>query len=119
MTGHFSKFQTSKVWTFRYRTFKECCWFFKKVNKVKVKNVFFNSKNCRKLRKFIKKTDLICAANVISYIPNLNDLMKGLDILISKKGVFVFEEPYLGSMFKKISYDQIYDAHIYIFSLIL
>ena len=43
--------------------------------------------------------------------------MKGLDILISKKGVFVFEEPYLGSMFKKISYDQIYDAHIYIFSL--
>ncbi len=91
--------------------------FSKKVNKVKVKNVFFNSKNCRKLRKFIKNTDLICAANVISHIPNLNDLMKGLDILISKKGVFVFEEPYLGSMFKKISYDQIYDAHIYIFSL--
>ena len=91
--------------------------FSKKVNKVKVRNVFFNSKNCRKLKKFKKKTDLICAANVISHIPNLNDLMKGLDILISKKGVFIFEEPYLGSMFKKISYDQIYDAHIFIFSL--
>ena len=27
-----------------------------------------------------------------------------------------FEEPYLGSMYKKISYDQIYDEHIYMFS---
>tara|TARA_B100000963_G_C22550894_1_gene636728 strand:- start:63 stop:1268 length:1206 start_codon:yes stop_codon:yes gene_type:complete len=89
----------------------------KRINKVKVNNVFFNSKNCNKLKKYKKKTDLICAANVISHIPNLNDLMKGLNILISKNGVFVFEEPYLGSMFKKISYDQIYDAHIFIFSL--
>ena len=30
---------------------------------------------------------------------------------------FIFEEPYLGSMFKKVSYDQIYDAHVFIFSL--
>ena len=35
----------------------------------------------------------------------------------SPKGVFVFEEPYLGSMFEKTSYDQIYDAHVFIFSL--
>ena len=27
-----------------------------------------------------------------------------------------FEEPYIGSMFKKVSYDQIYDEHIFIFS---
>ena len=35
----------------------------------------------------------------------------------SKKGLFIFEEPYLGSMFEKTSYDQIYDEHIYIFSV--
>ena len=69
------------------------------------------------MQKFKKKTDLICAANVISHIPNLNDLIRGLDFLISKKGVFVFEEPSLGSMFKRTSYDQIYDAHIFIFSI--
>ena len=44
-------------------------------------------------------------------------MIKGIDFLLSQRGVFVFEEPYLGSMFKKISYDQIYDAHIFIFSL--
>ena len=89
----------------------------KKINKINVKNEFFSFKNSQKLSSFKNKTDLICAANVISHIPNLNDMIKGIDILLSKKGVFVFEEPYLGSMFKKISYDQIYDAHIFIFSI--
>ena len=89
----------------------------KKINKINVKNEFFSFKNSKKLNNFKNKTDLICAANVISHIPNLNDMIKGLSILLSKKGVFVFEEPYLGSMFKKVSYDQIYDAHIFIFSL--
>ena len=36
--------------------------------------------------------------------------------MLSKEGVFIFEEPYLGSMFEKTSYDQIYDEHIFIFS---
>ena len=35
----------------------------------------------------------------------------------NKNGFFIFEEPYLGSMFKKISYDQIYDEHIFMFSV--
>ena len=89
----------------------------RKINKVTVKNEFFTYKNYKKLKKFKKKTSLICAANVISHIPNLKDLIKGLNVLLSKKGVFVFEEPYLGSMFNKVSYDQIYDAHIFIFSI--
>ena len=79
---------------------------------------FFNYKNVYDLKKFKYKTDLICAANVICHIPDLNDLIKGVDVLLSKKGVFVFEEPYLGSMLKKVSYDQIYDAHLFIFSLL-
>ena len=46
----------------------------------------------------------------------MNDLIKTLDKLLAKDGVFIFEEPYLGSMFEKTSYDQIYDEHIFIFS---
>ena len=38
-----------------------------------------------KLNNFKSKTDLICAANVISHIPNLNDMIKGLNTLLSKK----------------------------------
>ena len=88
-----------------------------KKNGINVINKFFTSKTANTLKKFKKKTDIICAANAICHIPNLNDLIKGIDILLSKKGVFIFEEPYLGSMYKKTSYDQIYDEHIFMFSV--
>ena len=46
----------------------------------------------------------------------MNDLIEAVDLLLSSNGTFIFEEPYLGSMFKKVSYDQIYDEHIFMFS---
>ncbi len=86
-------------------------------NGVKTINEFFNYKNASKLKKLKKKTDLICAANAICHVPDLKNLIKGIDYLLSPKGHFIFEEPYLGSMFEKISYDQIYDEHIFMFSV--
>ena len=79
-------------------------------------NNFFNTSNTKKLNEFLGKTDLICASNVICHVPDLNDLIESIDLLLSKDGTFIFEEPYLGSMFEKISYDQIYDEHIFMFS---
>ena len=37
--------------------------------------------------------------------------------MLSPNGTIIFEEPYLGSMYEKTSYDQIYDEHVYMFSL--
>ena len=85
-------------------------------NNVPTINEFFNTKTAKKLTKFLGTTDLICASNVICHIPDLNNLIEAVDLLLSKDGVFVFEEPYLGSMFEKVSYDQIYDEHIFMFS---
>ena len=84
---------------------------------IKTLNSFFTYKNVKKLKKFRKKTDIICAANVICHVPNLIDLIKGIDFLLNRRGLFIFEEPYLGSMYEKTSYDQIYDEHIFIFSV--
>ena len=84
---------------------------------IKTLNKFFNLKNVQKLKNLREKVDVICAANVICHIPDLVSLIKGVKYLLSKKGVFIFEEPYLGSMYEKTSYDQIYDEHIYIFSV--
>ena len=64
------------------------------------------------------KADLIVSANVICHIPDLNSLAKNVASLLTEDGVFVFEEPYLGAMIEKTSYDQLYDEHIYIFSAI-
>jgi len=86
-------------------------------NGVKTINQFFNYKNVSKLKNLKNKTDIICAANAICHVPNLKDLIYGIDFLLNKNGVFIFEEPYLGSMFEKGSYDQIYDEHIFMFSV--
>ena len=90
----------------------------KLANKLGVKtiNSFFNKNAIDLIKNFKNKTDLIFAANVICHIPNLSEVIETIDKFLSQDGIFVFEEPYLGSMFEKVSYDQIYDEHIFMFS---
>ena len=85
-------------------------------NRINTINNFFGLQSIDLIKNFKGKTDVIYAANVICHIPDLNNLIKTVDKLLSKNGVFIFEEPYLGSMFQKTSYDQIYDEHIFMFS---
>ena len=37
--------------------------------------------------------------------------------MLSKNGVLVVEDPYIGRVLKLNSYDQFYDEHVYVFSL--
>ena len=50
------------------------------------------------------------------HIPDLRDVAKGVDTLLKDDGVFIFEDPYLGDVLEKTSYDQIYDEHVFLFS---
>ena len=85
-------------------------------NGIPTLNSFFNKASVINLREYLGKTDLVCASNVICHVPDLNDLIEAVNLLLSSDGTFIFEEPYLGSMFEKVSYDQIYDEHIFMFS---
>jgi methylation protein EvaC len=60
--------------------------------------------------------DAILAANVMCHIPDLPGVAAGVQRLLKRDGVFIFEDPYLGDMITKTSYDQIYDEHVFIFS---
>ena len=80
-------------------------------------NNFFNLNSVKSNKKIKNKVNIICAANAICHIPDLKNLIKSVDYLLSEEGLFIFEEPYLGSMYKKGSYDQIYDEHIFMFSV--
>ncbi len=85
-------------------------------NGIPTLNCFFNKENVANLKEYLGQTDLICASNVICHVPDLNNLIETVSLLLSSDGTFIFEEPYLGSMFEKVSYDQIYDEHIFMFS---
>ena len=69
-------------------------------NDIKTINKFFNIENIKILKNFENNTDVICASNVICHIPDLKELIFTIDKLLNKKGVFIFEEPYMGSMFE-------------------
>lgn len=56
------------------------------------------------------------AANVMCHIPDISGVVKGIRTLLKPDGVVMFEDPYLGDVVEKISYDQIYDEHVFLFS---
>ena len=62
------------------------------------------------------EVDLIYAANTLTHISNLDNVFKSIDILLSKKGILIIEDPSLMECLKKNSYDQFYNEHIYLFS---
>ena len=62
--------------------------------------------------------DIIFSANCICHIPDLDDTFKAAENLLTYNGVFIFEDPSLAGMINNNSYDQIYDEHPHIFSVI-
>lgn len=79
---------------------------------------FFNEDAARAIRDQYGPADAVLGANVICHIPDLHSIVRGLDVLLKEKGVFIFEEPYLGDIVIRNSYDQIYDEHVFYFSLV-
>jgi len=77
---------------------------------------FWDTNLARKIIKKRGKIDLIYSANTISHIPNLKEVFKAISICLNHNGVFVFEDPYIGSVLKNNSYDQFYDEHVHVFS---
>jgi len=86
-------------------------------NGVNTISEFFGEETSRNVEKEYGKADIISAANVMCHIPDLNSVGKGVELLLKDTGIFVFEDPYLGDVIQKTSYDQIYDEHVYIFSV--
>ncbi len=87
-------------------------------NKFKTYNSFWTKKLAKKIIKNNKKIDLIYSANTISHIPNLKEVFSAVSLALSKNGVLIFEDPYIGAVIKINSYDQFYDEHVHLFSLI-
>lgn len=77
---------------------------------------FFNLELANRLVEEHGQADAVLSANVMCHIPDINAVAAGIARLLKPDGVLMFEDPYLGSMVEKTSYDQIYDEHVFIFS---
>ena len=81
-------------------------------------NVFFGPEAATKIVGERGQADAILAANVMCHIPDLNGVAEAAATLLKPSGVLIFEEPYLGDVLEKTSYDQIYDEHVFLFSVL-
>lgn len=77
---------------------------------------FFGPSTAAEIVNEYGRANALIAANVMCHIPDMNGIAQGADLLLKQDGVLIFEDPYLGAMIEKTSYDQIYDEHVYIFS---
>jgi len=78
---------------------------------------FFGEKLAEKLSSEEIKADLIIGNNVLAHVPNINDFVKGLYILLKPNGVINMEFPHLLQLIKHNQFDTIYHEHFSYFSL--
>jgi methylation protein EvaC len=80
-------------------------------------NCFWNDEAAEEILRIKGKQDVIYAANCMCHIQDIQNAFKNVSRVISKTGVFIFEDPSLLNMLDRGSYDQLYGAHAYIFSV--
>lgn len=65
-----------------------------------------------------RKADLIVGNNVLAQVPDLNDFVGGMKVLLKPEGVITLEFPHLSRLIEENQFDTIYHEHFSYFSLI-
>jgi 2-polyprenyl-3-methyl-5-hydroxy-6-metoxy-1,4-benzoquinol methylase len=78
---------------------------------------FFGRQTARELVAAGRRADLILGNNVLAQVPDLNDFVAGLKILLAPAGVITIEFPHLHQTVVGNQFDQVYHEHFSYFSL--
>jgi len=79
---------------------------------------FFGVALASKLAAEGKRADLIAGNNVLAQVPDLNDFVGGMKILLKPQGVITIEFPHLMRLMEENQFDTIYHEHFSYFSFI-
>ena len=79
---------------------------------------FFGTQVARELVKERGGADLVVGNNVLAQVPQLNDFVEGLRILLKPTGVLTLEFPHLLRLMEGNEFDTIYHEHFSYFSLL-
>jgi len=83
---------------------------------VQTLEAFFGEDTATTLRNEGKSADLLLGNNVLAHVPDLNDFVAGLKILLKPRGVITMEFPHLLQLMQKNQFDTIYHEHFSYFS---
>jgi SAM-dependent methyltransferase len=79
---------------------------------------FFGACTAQRMRDEGLRPDLVVANNVLAHVPDLDDFVRGLAILLDDGGALTMEFPHLLRMVEGCEFDTIYHEHYSYFSLI-
>jgi 2-polyprenyl-3-methyl-5-hydroxy-6-metoxy-1,4-benzoquinol methylase len=79
---------------------------------------FFGEKTAKELVDKGIEADLLLGNNVLAHVPNLNDFIKGMKIILKKNGTITMEFPHLLRLIKENQFDTIYHEHFSYFSFL-
>lgn len=85
---------------------------------VKTEVAFFGIETANRLAKNGFQADLMAANNVMAHVPDINDFIGGIPVLLSGTGVFTIEFPHLLNLIEKVQFDTIYHEHYSYLSLL-
>ena len=64
------------------------------------------------------KADLLIGNNVLAHVPNLNDFIAGLKIILNPNGILTMEFPHVLQLIQQNQFDTIYHEHFSYFSFL-
>ncbi len=79
---------------------------------------FFGKEKAEELTAEGKQADLIIGNNVLAHVPDLNDFVSGLKVVLKPRGVITMEFPHLMRLIAENQFDTIYHEHFSYFSFI-
>jgi SAM-dependent methyltransferase len=72
---------------------------------------FFGSGTARELVASGKRADLLLGNNVLAHVPDINDFVSGMKILLKPQGLITMEFPHLMRLMEENQFDTIYHEH--------
>ena len=79
---------------------------------------FFGTQLAEGLAAEGRRADLVVGNNVLAQVPDLNDFVAGLHILLKPQGVLTLEFPHLLRLIERNEFDTIYHEHFSYFSML-
>lgn len=79
---------------------------------------FFGSETARRLVSEGGAADLVAAKNVLAHVPDINDFVAGVAIMLKPDGVFTVEFPHLLNLIREVQFDTMYHEHYTYLSLL-
>jgi len=80
-------------------------------------NRFFNEECARDILAEHGPAKVVTAAGVFFHLEELHSVVKGIEALLAKDGVFVVQAIYLGGMVENTAFDQVYHEHLCYYTL--